>query len=109
MAKYYGAIGYSVTRETAPSVYEEEITERNYFGEVIRNLHRWQSGQYLNDNLEIDNSISIVADPFALQHFSQVRYVVWNGVKWKVKSVEVQYPRLLLSIGGVYNENQTGT
>ena len=106
MPKYYGAVGYAETKETTPGVYTEDITERNYYGDVGRNVRRYQQGQNLNDNLEIDNIVSIVADPFALAHFSQIRYVVWNGVKWKVKSVEVQYPRLILTIGGVYNENK---
>ena len=106
MPKFFGVIGYSDTQETKPDVYEEVVTEREYFGDVTRNVRRYQQGQNLNDNLELDNAISIVADPFALAHFSQIRYVVWNGVKWKAKSVEVQYPRLLLTIGGVYNENK---
>ena len=107
MPKFFGVIGYSDTQKTKPDVYEEVVTEREYFGDVTRNVRRYQQGQNLNDNLELDNAISIVADPFALAHFSQIRYVVWNGVKWKAKSVEVQYPRLLLTIGGVYNENES--
>ena len=106
MAKYYGAVGYGVTSEKAPDVYEEFVEEHFYFGDVSRNIRRWQRGQSLNDDMEIDDVISIVADPFALSHFSNIVYVVWNGVKWKVKSVEVQYPRLILTIGGVYNENK---
>lgn len=105
--KFYGAIGYGVTRETAPDVYGEEIVEHEYYGDVTRNFQRWQSGQTLNDNLELDNVISVVADPFAFEHYSEIRYVVWNGAKWKVKNVEVQYPRLILTIGGVYNENSS--
>ena len=107
--KYYGKIGCAEFQETAPDVYEETITERNYYGDVTRNTRRWQSGQNLNDNLELDNTLSIVADPYILQNFPAIRYVVWNGVKWKVKSVEVQYPRLILTIGGVYTENSDGT
>ena len=104
--KYYGAVGYAEMTETAPDVYEETITERNYYGDVTRNTRRWQSGENLNDNLELDNVISIVADPFAMDHFSMIRYVVWNGVKWKVKNVDgSQYPRLVLTVGGVYTEN----
>ena len=105
MAKFYGIIGYGVTSETAPDVYTESVTERQYFGDVTRNSRRWETGQQLNDNLQLDNTVSVVADPFALQHFSEIRYIVWNGAKWKVRNVEVQYPRLILTIGGVYNEN----
>ncbi len=104
MAKYFGKIAYGVTEETAPDVYTERITEREYFGDVQRYTRRYQRGEGLNDNLELDNVISVIADPFAFEHFSEIRYVVWNGAKWKVKSVEIQYPRLLLTIGGVYNE-----
>lgn len=105
--RYFGKIGYGETEETRPGVYEERIDEREYYGDVTRNVRRYQSGEGLNDNLELDNIISIIADPFAFEHFSEIRYVVWNGVKWKVKSVDIQYPRLNLTIGGVYNENET--
>ena len=107
--KYCGKIGYGATTEVRPGVYEERIEEREYYGDVTRNMRRYQRGESLNDNLELDNVISIVADPFAFEHFSEIRYVVWNGAKWKVKSVEIQYPRLSLTIGGVHNENETGT
>lgn len=104
--KYFGKIGYGSTEETAPDVYEERVEEREYFGDVSRNVRRTQRGEGLNDNLELDNVISIVADPFAFTHFSEIRYILWNGAKWKVKNVEIQYPRLILTIGGVYNENE---
>jgi len=103
MGKFYGIIGYAETSETAPGVWTEGITERNYSGDVIKNTGRWQSGAKVNDNLTINNSISIVADPFAYQHFHAMRYVNWMGVSWKVTNVEVQRPRLILTIGGVYN------
>lgn len=103
MAKFYGAIGYAETKETAPGVWTESITERNYSGDVIRNTGKWQKGENLNDDLTINNSISIVADPFANQNFYAMRYVKWMGASWKITNVEVQRPRLILTIGGVYN------
>lgn len=104
MAKFYGAIGYSETVETSPGVWSEQITERNYSGDVIRNSKSWQSGETLNDNLTVNNSISIIADPFAYQNFHTMRYVKWMGASWKITKIDVQRPRLLLAIGGVYNE-----
>jgi hypothetical protein len=103
MGKFYGVVGYSETTETTKGVWTETITERYYSGDVIKNTGQWQSGTNLNDNLTINNSISIVADPFAYQNFHAMRYVNWMGVNWKVTNVEVQRPRLILSIGGVYN------
>ncbi|MFA5313981.1 MAG: hypothetical protein WC375_11825 [Methanomassiliicoccales archaeon] len=103
MAKFYGEIGYAETTETVPGVWTETVVERNYSGDVIKSNVKWQSGPNLNDNLVINNAISIVADPFAYQNFSAMRYVKWMGVCWKITNVEVQRPRLILAIGGVYN------
>lgn len=105
MGKFYGKIGYAETRETTPGVWTEEITERNYTGDIIKNTRRWQSGDTLNDDLVINNIISIVADPFAYQNFHAIRYIMWMGASWKVTNIEVQRPRLILTIGGVYNKN----
>ena len=104
MAKFFGKIGYAVTANTSPGVWEEEITEREYFGELLRNTSRYQSSDKLNDDLNISNEISIVADPFAYQNFHTMRYVDFMGAKWKIINVEVQYPRLILTVGGLYNE-----
>ncbi len=108
MGKFYGEIGYAETVETTPGVWREYITERNYFGDVIRNISKMRDGQNLNDNLVIDNQLSIVADPFAYEKFHAMRYVKWMGALWKITNVEVRRPRLILTIGGVYNE-QTAT
>lgn len=103
MAKFYGEIGYAETTETTPGVWKEVLTERKSSGDVIRNTRRWQAGENLNDDLMIDNKISIIADPFATLNFHAMRYVKWMGVLWKITNVEVQRPRLILTIGGVYN------
>ena len=105
MAKFFGKIGYAETVETTPGVWEEKITEREYFGDLIRNTRSLQSGEQLNDNINISNEISIVADPFAYENFHSMRYVEFMNAKWKISSVDVQYPRLVLSVGGLYNGN----
>ena len=107
MAKFFGAIGYAETKETTPGVWEEQIAERTYYGDLIRNTRRLQTSDILNDDINITNEISIVADPFAYQNFHSMKYVVFMGAKWKIESVEVQYPRLILTIGGVYNVETT--
>lgn len=93
--------------ERVPGVVREEIEERPYYGDLLRNQKKWESGPGLNDDLNVDLIVSIVSDPYACQHFHAIRYVVFGGTKWKVRSVDVQYPRLNLTIGGVYNEQQT--
>ena len=89
--------------ETRPGVWEEIITERNYYGDLVRNIRRLQSSSQVNDDLNIANEISIVADPYANKNFHAMRYVEFMGTRWKINNVDVQYPRLILSIGGVYN------
>lgn len=103
MAKFYGKIGYVETKEASPGVWKEVPSERKYTGDVIRVTSRIQKSENLNDNLNLDNRLSIIADPFAYQNFHAMRYVQWMGALWKITSVEVQRPRLILTIGGVYN------
>lgn len=107
MGKFYGAIGYASNVEISPGVWDDVITVRNYSGDVIRNTRQYQSSDTINDNLNISNEISIVADPFAYENFHSMKYVEFMGAKWKISNVEVQYPRLILTIGGVYNEQPT--
>lgn len=106
MAKWYGSIGYAETVETEPGLWEEQITERQYYGDLIRNIRKLQTSGGVNDDVNVANEISIVADPYANQNFHAMRYVDFMGAKWKITSVEVQYPRLILTIGGVYNGEQ---
>lgn len=108
MAKYYGAVGFASTYEdpNSPGDYISEIVEKSYYGEVIKNRRSWQQSGNLNDNLTINNEISIVADTYAYHNLHEVVYITWLGTKWKVNNIDVQYPRLTLSIGGVYNDTE---
>lgn len=104
MAKFFGSIGYAKTEQTSPGVWEEKIIEREYFGDLTRNTRRLQSSGSINDNIVVANEISIISDPFANQNFHAMRYVEFMGAKWKISNVEVQYPRLILTLGDQYNE-----
>ncbi len=106
MAKWYGAIGYGETVETRPGIWEEQITERNYYGDLIRVSRALQSSGQVNDNINVSNNISIIADPFANQNFHAMRYVEFMGAKWKITNVSVEFPRLVLTVGGLYNGEQ---
>lgn len=104
MAKFYGQIGYADFNYDRPGITEERIIERSYYGDVLQNTRRLQSTDEVNDNLTISNRISILSDPYALENFHKIRYVTYMNVKWKVNTVDVQYPRLTLTLGGVYND-----
>lgn len=103
MAKFYGKVGYIQTVESEPGYWEEKAIERDYYGDITRNTSRYQNGGQVNEDIVINNILSIVADPYANENFQHMRYVEWMGAKWKISNVEVQYPRLLLTLGGMYN------
>ncbi len=105
MARFFGEVGYGESVETPPNsgVWVDVITEFSYQGDVIRNTRQLESGEKINENIIVSNSISIVADEYAFEHFFNVKYVRWAGVLWTVSAVEVKTPRLILSLGSVYN------
>ena len=103
MAKFYGAIGFAKTEETKPGVWEDVIVERSYSGDMPNTSFSFQSSDKVNDNLDVRNEISIVADIFAYQNFHSIRYVVFMGTKWKISSIKPEYPRMKLTVGGLYN------
>lgn len=105
MPKFCGMIGYAISEETAPGVWEDRIIERQYYGDLVRNTRRFENKSQLNDNVRISNNFSIVADEYAYANFHTIRYITYNGTKWKVESVDAsQPPRLVLEAGEVYNE-----
>ena len=103
MARFYGLVGYATVEETSPGVWEDVIVEKSYYGDVLHNTRSNQSGEQLHDDITVGIRISIVADAYAYDHFFKMRWIEWAGVRWVVKDVEVENPRLILSLGGVYN------
>lgn len=103
--KFFGKIGFSEgQKEIRPGVWDESIIEYQYYGDVIRPARRMENGgAEINNDLTVTNSLSIVADAFARENFVAMRYVTWMGGSWIVTEVEVQHPRLVLRLGGVYH------
>lgn len=104
MNRFYDKVGYAIQEETRPSVWEDRITEQLYYGELVNKGYR---DNYVADNvhqdLRLDSDIEIIANPFAIQHFSKIRYVCYGGTRWIVTGVRPDYPRIHLTIGGIYN------
>lgn len=103
MAKFHGAVGYGKNEEVRPGAWDDVITEYDCYGDVVRNSLRRQDASQVSDNLSVGNSISIVADAYARENFSAMKYVYWAGERWEITQVEIQYPRLILQLGGIYN------
>ena len=104
--KFYGQIGFEEMIETVPDVCTPKITEYPYCGDVLNFGRTRSSGSDINDSITVSNRISIVADPYAREHFFDMKYVSWQGAKWKVSDVEVEFPRLILTLGGLFNESE---
>lgn len=110
MAKYCGKIGFVISKETESGTWEYETVEKIYRGDVIRNTRRWEGREELLDNVNIRNSISILAkDSFCIDNCSAIRYAWWKGAKWKVIDMDISYPRIVLTLGGVYNGPEAET
>jgi hypothetical protein len=104
MARFKGNVGYIAEQvESAPGVWEDQIVEFTYSGDVIRDNSKPVPGDGLNKDVVVNNNISILCNKYAIEHYHDIRYVVWEGVRWAVTNVEVQRPRLILSLGSVYN------
>lgn len=103
MAKFVGYIGYATTQETAPGVWTDSITEKKYIGDMMWNNRRYVPGESVNDDVTLNQAVSVLADEYANQNVMYIRYVRWNGMYWKVSSVELEPPRMKVYIGSVYN------
>lgn len=101
--KFYGKIGFGETVEKDDGIWVDTIIEKDYYGDILKNVKRSEDAAKVNDDISLSNQLSIVSDPYLTNHFHAIKYVTMFGTNWKVTSVEVQFPRLLLTLGGVYN------
>jgi hypothetical protein len=109
VAKFFGKVGYGAPVDRQNGIWEDEITERQYFGDVVTISRRLAAGEEINGDLSTDTSIEILADAFANEHFFAIRYVEWSGALWSVSKVDVRGPRLILRLGSVYNGPRPST
>lgn len=104
MARFYGSIGFAIQQQTAPGVWRASIEEHTYIGNVTRNGYRWDQGDNMNEPIRVDNAISVIADDYLNAHIADIRYVIYQGRKWEVTSVQIQRPRITLQLAGEYHE-----
>lgn len=106
MAKFYGKVGYAITGETKPGVWVDQIIEKDAFGDFLTNRWQLETSGGVNDNIDSNHSISIIMDPFITENYHLIKYVKFMGVAWRVKTAELSYPRIKLTLGGEYNGEQ---
>lgn len=111
MARFCGKIGFAVTEETDPlehpGVWEDVISEKTYYGDIVKDTVHMTGNENLNDDFKITNKFSIVADKYAYDNFQFIKYVNYMGANWKVTMIDTQFPRLILTTGGLYNGEQS--
>lgn len=105
MSKWYGKVGFTKTNEYEPGNWEEEVIERNYYGDVITTRWKRQSSGNVNDEINLSNQISIVADQYIQQNCGNLAYVEYMGTNWSITDFDIQFPRIILSVGGIWNGN----
>lgn len=101
--KFCGSIGFVKQEETEAGIYEKVVAEKNYYGDVLQNFRKWRSSDKVNDDIVLTNKLSVIADSFMTENLGVMRYVVYLGQKWKIESAEIEYPRIVLTLGGLYN------
>jgi len=103
--RFFGKIGFEETRETIPGIWEPTVVYKEYIGDVNRNQRRWQEQQNsINDNINVSNEISVLADDYMLKNLGSMKCVEYGGSKWKISWINLQYPRVILTLGDTYNE-----
>lgn len=105
MGKFFGMIGFSDTEETSPGVWKEKIIEKPYYGDIIQNTRRWEKGVDVNDDIVVLNRISVISDDYIRTNIGRAKYVIFEGFKWKIGSIDISYPRITLNLSGVYNDD----
>lgn len=100
MAKFYGIIGYVKSIESEPGIWTDDIVEHTHIGDITKNTKRYQTTSDINDNINISNTISIVTTPYAALNYPYMKYVILDGVKWKISDIDIQSPRILITTSG---------
>lgn len=103
MAKFFGDIGFATQVETSPGIWEDQIIEKQYYGDIFRESRRFSTTDQVLDKINLSNQISIIADGYVVDNVQNLRYVRWLGGLWKISYVELKFPRLVLEMSGVYN------
>ena len=102
MSRFSGKLGFVTTNETEEGVWLENVVELPVKG-TIRSLYvRNDNSASVINNLRLTNEISILMDTKIKTYIETLKYVVWKGSKWEVKSIGVNYPRLTINLGGPY-------
>ena len=105
MAKYSGKVGYGEEVETVPGVWEVRIEERMMKGDKIRQNANIRDSGKVNNEITLNHRVSLLGDAYAFANYYIMKWIEIDGRRWEVASVEVQRPRLIVDIGGLWHGN----
>ena len=111
MAKYSGMLGYVMpAKEDPPGIWKPSaVVEKLGRGDLIRQTITNEDVSGLSDGININNQISIIMDPFVNKNLESLKYVILYGTRWEIKSMTINRPRVILTLGGVYNGEYPST
>lgn len=104
MARFHDKVGFLIPMDNQITGISEPVpVEKPYYGRILEHSRRWDSSDSTNDDLTITNQISITANDYAFKYLSSIAYVRWKKGCWKVSSIRVKGPEIVLTLGGVWN------
>lgn len=109
MAKYAGLVGYVTQEEKVPGVWSTVADPKPMRGDIIRASASSQndgrlSSDKINKDVTLNHRVSLVGDAYAFGNYYNIKWIEIDGAKWEVSSVELQRPRLIVTVGGLWNE-----
>lgn len=104
MNRFFGKIGFCYQEsEEGSDIVTERVVLKTYRGDLLKSNRKWETAEQIIDQFNISNRVSIMADPYSLDNLYAIKFVILHGKAWKITDAEIQYPRIILSIGGLWN------
>lgn len=103
MSKFTGLVGYVTQGETAPGVWSPVDNPKKMKGDVLRQSSSSQNDNKVNSDISLNHRVSLLGDSYAFTNYYAIKWIELNGRKWEVASVELQRPRIIVTVGGLWN------
>jgi hypothetical protein len=109
MSKYAGLVGYVTQEESVPGVWSQVEKTSTMKGDIIRqsstngNGARISDTGKINDDISLSHRVSLLGDAYAFNNYYAIKWIKIDGHKWQVTSVELQRPRIIITVGGLWN------